>query len=286
MPIMRNKKHQHNYIILDKTGIEDTRLSFRARGLLTYLLTKPDGWEVSIAHLSTQSPREGRDAIAVALQELEAVGYARKTRQRAEHGHLKGYVTIIYETPTTENGLAEVGKSGIGESSTTPHHPPSTDNGKSVIGRKTDSPNSAGPKSANPPLVRIDLSKDLKESKDLNKPPLPPTGGRRRQAPHVLAGFEAWWSLYPTARQFDKAQCLRLWKGQALEGRAPAIQAHTAAMATTDQWRKGVIPSSVKYLKEARYETEVPPSRTAFKDDDGFTQFITKKEPSHDPRRI
>ena len=54
--------------------LQDKRISFRARGILGYLLSLPDGWEASaerIAHETT----EGRDAVATALKELERAGY-------------------------------------------------------------------------------------------------------------------------------------------------------------------------------------------------------------------
>jgi hypothetical protein len=127
MPIVRVLRHEHNYVILDKTGLNDTRLSFRARGLLTYLLTKPDNWEIRYEDLVAQSPSEGRISIASAFHELEAIGYAKRERVKGHGGKFTGWETIVYECPTeiikpdigTEvtkhNFGAEVAKPDFGE---------------------------------------------------------------------------------------------------------------------------------------------------------------------------
>ena len=41
------------YTVLDNTAANDNRLSFKALGLHTYLLTKPDNWKVFATHLAT-----------------------------------------------------------------------------------------------------------------------------------------------------------------------------------------------------------------------------------------
>ncbi|HSF31912.1 MAG TPA: hypothetical protein VLK82_15720 [Candidatus Tectomicrobia bacterium] len=118
MPIVRVQKHQHNYVMIDKQGLEDERLSIRARGLLAVLLAKPDGWEINLAYLASHNPREGREALANAMHELEQYGYAAKQLQRDAMGKLHGYVTVVYETPdlaSTEVGKTEVGKTEVGK---------------------------------------------------------------------------------------------------------------------------------------------------------------------------
>lgn len=76
MSVIRIKKKRTPYVTLDTTALNDPRLSFRAKGLHAYLLSKPDDWQVYIAHLEEESPREGKDAIRGAIKELEAAGAA------------------------------------------------------------------------------------------------------------------------------------------------------------------------------------------------------------------
>ena len=44
--VIRVKKRPSNFVMMDKTFLEDDRLSYKAKGLLAYLLSKPDDWKV------------------------------------------------------------------------------------------------------------------------------------------------------------------------------------------------------------------------------------------------
>jgi hypothetical protein len=54
----------------------DQRLSYKARGILYYLLTKPEGWKGQLYDLVQQSNEDGIKAIRSALKELVKYGYA------------------------------------------------------------------------------------------------------------------------------------------------------------------------------------------------------------------
>lgn len=81
-------------------AIEDASVSFRARGLLVWLLSKPDGWQVK-SEVIASSGIEGRDAIRTALTELEAVGYIRRERTQDDQGRWVNSCSI-YESPKTD----------------------------------------------------------------------------------------------------------------------------------------------------------------------------------------
>lgn len=74
MSIVRVHKKENPYVIIDKTGVSDTRLSWKARGLLCYLLSKPDGWKLNVEHLANHGP-DGERATRSGLKELERFGY-------------------------------------------------------------------------------------------------------------------------------------------------------------------------------------------------------------------
>lgn len=40
--IIRVEKHTKNFVVINKKFLEDKRISFKAKGILTYLLSKPD----------------------------------------------------------------------------------------------------------------------------------------------------------------------------------------------------------------------------------------------------
>jgi hypothetical protein len=100
MSIIRAKR-KTNYTIMSNVGLEDNRLSLKAKGMLAYLLSKPDNWQVSDRQLSTIGP-DGRTAVQAALKELETYGYLNRTRVRREDGTFCGQ-SIVYDEPWSEN---------------------------------------------------------------------------------------------------------------------------------------------------------------------------------------
>jgi len=95
--IIRIQKKESNFVILDKTFINDPRLSFKAKGILTYLLSKPDNWTIRIKDLMNHS-QDGEHSIYSGLNELKACGYYK--RQPVRIGNRIAYwENIIYELP-------------------------------------------------------------------------------------------------------------------------------------------------------------------------------------------
>ena len=92
-------QHSKNYTVIANAAIRDSRLSFKARGLHHLLLSYPDGWKVSIEHLSTQSELDGETAVRTGLQELERLGYLTREQVR-EKGKIVGYESTIREVPS------------------------------------------------------------------------------------------------------------------------------------------------------------------------------------------
>lgn len=110
MSIRRAPRPESNFYLLDKTISEDQRLSWGARGMLIFLLGKPDHWEVSVANLIKQTAqagrRSGRDAVYGFLKELENTGYLKRNRNRADGGAFESVDYVVCEdpeTPLTEN---------------------------------------------------------------------------------------------------------------------------------------------------------------------------------------
>ncbi|MFZ3557232.1 hypothetical protein [Streptomyces sp. BH055] len=79
-----NVRHNNRplYVPVQSSTVRDTRLSYRALGLLTYCLDQADSWNVRSEQLSRGEGREGRDAVRKALHELAANGYYRLERRR------------------------------------------------------------------------------------------------------------------------------------------------------------------------------------------------------------
>jgi hypothetical protein len=66
--------------------IEDEKLSWQARGLLVYLLSRPDDWEVEIQQLVSASP-DGKTVVQSCLRELAEHGYAHLVQHRDDKNH-------------------------------------------------------------------------------------------------------------------------------------------------------------------------------------------------------
>lgn len=87
-------------------GLQDVRLSFKARGLMAYMLSLPDDWKFYVKELVKHSDRDGRDAVLSGLKELEKVGYLQRTTHRNK-GKFDSVdyllVDVPVSTPQTEN---------------------------------------------------------------------------------------------------------------------------------------------------------------------------------------
>ncbi len=109
--IIRTRKNR-NYTCINNTVLEDERLSWRARGIAAFLLSKPDDWEINHTYLWKHG-KEGRDAILVAMKELEDCGYLIRQKKQTQDGKFLTEVTLIeepnpafqdsVEKPTPEN---------------------------------------------------------------------------------------------------------------------------------------------------------------------------------------
>lgn len=73
--IRRKLRHESNFTQVPNTWLRDANLSYRARGVLSLLLSHEDGWTITLKNLAADSPKEGLDAVRAAVVELEERGY-------------------------------------------------------------------------------------------------------------------------------------------------------------------------------------------------------------------
>lgn len=127
MPTLRKQK-ETDYTVVDNEPIQNEDLSWKARGILVFLLSMPDDWEFNEAHLTAQAT-DGTSALKSGLKELEEAGHLHRFRHKADDGTYRGWMWVICESPTAgidaqpENsrgsprtrksdvGLSDVGKS-------------------------------------------------------------------------------------------------------------------------------------------------------------------------------
>ena len=114
MAVCRVEKNE-NYTVMSNYHLSDPRLSLKAVGLLSKMLSLPENWDYTIRGL-TCICREGRDAIQGAVSELEEAGYIRRQQRHDENGKFAGNEYVIYESPLT--GFPSTGKPLTGFPST------------------------------------------------------------------------------------------------------------------------------------------------------------------------
>lgn len=136
MSILRNP-NRHRYTLIDSLALEDASISFEAKGVLAYLLSKPDGWLIHQEHLSRVGGI-GRHKIMRIFSELRKAGYIAYKKPRNEFGQVEGTEIVLCETPRQSVAKPERG-----------------------INRESENPTLGKPA----PLVNLDLSVTLEEEK-------------------------------------------------------------------------------------------------------------------------
>lgn len=100
--VIKNK----NYTVMSNYHLQDRKLSLKAKGILSIMLSLPEGWNYSTEGLATLS-KDGKDSVSTTLQELEQNGYLIRQRKLNEKGQFDGYIYNIYEQPQTEKPYTE-----------------------------------------------------------------------------------------------------------------------------------------------------------------------------------
>ena len=88
---------QKNYTVMSNYHLQDRNLSYKAKGLLSFMLSLPEDWDYSLNGLVAVS-KESKKAIRNILSELINKGYVVREQGRGEKGYYK-YDYIIREIP-------------------------------------------------------------------------------------------------------------------------------------------------------------------------------------------
>ncbi|WP_058545797.1 hypothetical protein [Pseudomonas fluorescens] len=226
MSIIRAPRPEGNFYLLNKGISEDARLSWAARGLLIFLLGKPDHWEISVAHLRGETAKSskptGRDGVYGLLQELISAGYVHRSQDRSDTGVLGEIHYLVSESPL-------------------PAQP------------YTDSPETAQPYTANPTLVSIEGKQGLNEAARTEKPSC-------KSDP--LEGFEQFWKLYPNGK--GKQEAAAAWKKLKPDADLRnVLKTALAQHSASRDWTKDdgqYVPMASTWLNKKRYLDELKPA--------------------------
>ncbi|MFC5187119.1 helix-turn-helix domain-containing protein [Actinomadura harenae] len=105
-------------MILPNALTQHATLSLQARGLAAYLLSLPDGTDISIRALAARLPA-GEIAISRALRELENAGYLTRQRVRGPHNRIST-VTTMRDVPAADLRVSPEAPAAAPEASPAP----------------------------------------------------------------------------------------------------------------------------------------------------------------------
>lgn len=86
--------------------IKDKRLSFKARGLLVFMLSQPANWTTRVGWIEEQAT-EGREAIRSAIEELEALGYLRREKVKDDSGQFVSFAYHWHDSPPEDGNPSD-----------------------------------------------------------------------------------------------------------------------------------------------------------------------------------
>lgn len=197
-----------HFTIVPNAWARDARLSFKARGLLTYLLSHREGWEITGVRELVKHATEGREAMTGAVKELEEGGYLQRVQLRDEGGRMSGMDYVL-------TGPEVVGKPVPGKPAT----------GKPVTGnpttKKTTPLEDQGEEDQHPSSTPAAAPPSDDDGALIPLPKTTPAKTRRRKAPGDSPGFTAFWEVYP--RGDDKGDARKAWQAMGCEDIADVV---------------------------------------------------------------
>lgn len=185
------KNRNKPYTMIARALAEDERISFEARGVLLYLLSKPDDWVPRNTDLQ-RNGHIGERQLARILRELKAAGYMRREKMRGADGRYV-WSTVIYEEsqePYCQNSSMEPYRHNPGMDNPSMDNP-GVDN--SGIYQDTDLPNTNGLNTKErenaPAPVIANISREQRSAPGRDMPSIPAGTpvNRRPDAPVLRA---------------------------------------------------------------------------------------------------
>ncbi|UDK95238.1 hypothetical protein EYB33_02760 [Lysinibacillus sphaericus] len=98
-PYINRVEKDKNYTVVNNDYIFDARLSLKAKGLLTMMLSRPDDWVFYMDELQTHST-DGEKSLRAGFKELQEHGYVKKF-PIYENRKITKWATVVYEVSQT-----------------------------------------------------------------------------------------------------------------------------------------------------------------------------------------
>lgn len=225
------------YTVMSNHHLRDKRLSLKAKGLLSVILSLPEDWDYTIAGLALICDC-GRDMIRAAIQELEKAGYISRM-QVNESGKFGGNQYVIREIPVEQSAEPLPGF-------------PTTEN------PPTKNPLPGNPTQINKEILNTDLSITDKSNTDKTTP-------RKARTAAKDTEFDRFWAEYPRKTDKKKARAAFGRVKVPLETLLDALRIQKAS----DQWQRNggrYIPHPTTWLNGERWNDATPETKTDRRD--------------------
>jgi hypothetical protein len=95
--IFHREKSKRRFTIIPNEVLQRGDISWKAKGILAYILSLPDDWKIRIQELQNHAT-EGEKALRTGIAELEEFGYIKKKTVRNDDGTFKQINYHVYET--------------------------------------------------------------------------------------------------------------------------------------------------------------------------------------------
>lgn len=87
-----------NFTIMSNYHLKDRRLTYKAKGLLSEMLSLPPDWDYTPGGLAVIA-NDGIDSVRSAIKEPEKYGYLVRFQRRDERGRMSVNEYAVYENP-------------------------------------------------------------------------------------------------------------------------------------------------------------------------------------------
>ncbi len=96
------KANKKTYTVLDNSLIQNKSMSWKAKGMLCYLLSLPDDWNFCKKHLIDQAS-DGKESFESGWKELKKLGFITVECQRSKNGTIEKWFYTVHETPILQS---------------------------------------------------------------------------------------------------------------------------------------------------------------------------------------
>jgi hypothetical protein len=242
--IIRAPRPESHFVQIRNAVVRDRRLSYKARGLLAYMLSFPDNYRITSDALSDASDVDGRTAVLSGLAELREAGYLVTETVRDAKGTFAKRSHVFDEPQLTQETMND------------------------------DFPKEGFPKSETP-TINTEHSEQNTRSRSLHQTGKSSTlsegrGDTSSVAPTVTPGlpvggyspdYESFWEVFP--RKVGKKAAHRAWLVAVLDVEPEAIIAGALRYSTDPNREPAFTVHPATWLNQGRWDDDPLPVRAS-----------------------